>query len=720
MAITYTDIDGNALATQTEAAVIAAGGGYAVENGVAVLISAQSSSQSDQDAKIAEKSSIELATVHADDDAFKAANTEDAIGNVAGTVKLYDADTDTVRGLADTYEDVDQFYPSVQALRDARTAVTDKTPFEDQTSQFGILAADGSYTLYRWDTVSDFAPIAQSATPLNLRTNLRLDGTATDAEPNSEKSIADVFIRVFGLLGLPVTAADLGTFPLNTLSDNLASFKAALTELEGKLETIENLGDHLGSFATVAAMPTGVNVKALDWVFLTAVDGANQPGIWVYDGTTWNLARQLTDPTAGVVTDVGDVVQGIISKTWTANQIKEIGDKFTNGFFRSITANFDYSAISTNDIIGLKNDSTNGVSITLQTGTNAVRYASIIPNDAPTTTTDANFTLTPGACVAISRDTDGSIDVFYFGRTELSKMRGDNGAHQYGNNIYFLDETPGAAPALPQAGLYAEYRTTIIQANRADWDGTQTSLVTEYETAQEGVTIRWVQKGASANTGGANRTFYNRQNLAAGSVSSFVSEGGLYLISVHIGGIPSATGQVRGGAIVREQGGATLVSWQSSQQYANAGNWRKTFSHTFTIDTTAGQTYEVLQANPQGLVNWDEWDLTITPINGDGQSAAVTSVFPYSEANTGPIQTTLLTIVDFGVPVPDNTTIKLYTDIGVAIGRFTDASAGTTAFSISEGGVSNDITFLRVGNTVRISGSTTNGTRQWLEVSAPN
>ena len=920
------------------------------------------------------------------------------------------------------------------------------------------------------DTVPDPTPldVATVASPTEFASQPETEAGTEAAKAVAPDQLAAEITRRFGTLftrlGWTFNAANLvdpGTGSI--LRSNAATMLEWLIDLENAIENIRFDGRSLGSGATLAvrpAVPDGVNnggIAAADadtkysW-WLNAVDGANQPGLYLTNdaGTDWDLIRTFPDLIAGAISDVGDAVEGIIPKAWTANQIKEIGDKFTNGFFRSITGNFDYSAINTNDIIGLKNDSPNGVSITLQTGTSTVRYASIIPNDPPTTTTDANFTLTPGACVSLSRQADGSIDVFYFGRTELSKMRGDNGAHQYGNNIYFLDETPGAAPALPQAGLYAEYRTTIIQANRADWNGTQTSTTTEYETAEEGVTIRWVRKseqpaaellenitltngqwssgtnatasitidfvdvagntypantflvagtlnpwtGASTpivygntpwagssvvghNKGGtltftwnpdststpnglsainvsgstaqqttsyrvdfddtnysvsasnvvgmplipwtvrgvntadnakpveygteipagtlfsfpatatffdgvtdpalytsnnnvilqqgswyvgrkdtavtyadeaaliadipnvdvsgvpgnlvgrlvavdavvlsadvaaipataallnaaivtagktdpglgagsrflyvgattdqiyrfdnsgnyagavvdppsqlwangayvldlqtsteyrydrptnrfaaaptatvaSNRTFYNRQNLAAASVSSFVSEGGLYLISVHIGGIPSATGQVRGGAIVREQGGATLISWQSSQQYASAGNWRKTFSHTFTIDTTAGQTYEVLQANPQGLLNWDEWDLTITPINGDGQSSAIASVFPYSEANTGPIQTTLLTIVDFGVPVPDNTTIKLYTDIGVAIGRFTDASAGTTAFSISEGGVSNDITFLRVGNTVRISGSTTNGTRQWLEVSAPN
>lgn len=74
-------------------------------DGAAFRPNGGSTTQTEQDTKIAEKAGIDLGTPFADDAAFQAAFTEDAIGIVAGVPKLYDAATDTVQELS-TSKDV--------------------------------------------------------------------------------------------------------------------------------------------------------------------------------------------------------------------------------------------------------------------------------------------------------------------------------------------------------------------------------------------------------------------------------------------------------------------------------------------------------------------------------------------------------------------------------------------------------------------------------------
>ena len=256
--------------------------------------------------------------------------------------------------------------------------------------------------------------------------------------------------------------------------------------------------------ALIAALPTQAQVDALQTVqdaedpysaFVRQADGSID---WTREsGATGTIAAPPSD--VGVLTDVGDAVEGGKPKLWSGDDIKTIGDTLTNGFFRSITTDYDHSIVATNDIIGLKNDNANGINVKLHdTGVDAV-FSSILPGSVPSTQTgQTSFTLTPGACVALSRRSDGTVDVFYFGRTEISKMRGDNGALRVGQNLYFQDEAIGAAPDLPQAGLYSEYSVGVIQCDAADWDGTQAVKWTLYATVESGGTIAWAKSEAAA------------------------------------------------------------------------------------------------------------------------------------------------------------------------------------------------------------------------------
>ena len=258
--------------------------------------------------------------------------------------------------------------------------------------------------------------------------------------------------------------------------------------------------------ALIAAVPTQAQVDALQAVqdaedpysaFVRQADGSID---WTREsGATGTIAAPSRDE--GVLADIGHAVEGIKSKLWAANDIKTIGDTMTNGFFRSITTDYDHSVVATNDVIGLKNDNSNGINVKLHdTGVDAV-FSSILPGSVPSTQTgQTNFTLTPGACVALSRRTDGTVDVFYFGRAEVSKMRGDNGDLRVGQNLYFQDEAIGAVPALPQPGLYSEYSVGVIQCDAADWDGTQAVQWTLYATVESGGTLAWAKSDAPTGT----------------------------------------------------------------------------------------------------------------------------------------------------------------------------------------------------------------------------
>lgn len=54
-------------------------------------------------------------------------------------------------------------------------------------------------------------------------------------------------------------------------------------------------GEFIGSEATFAGLPAATNVN--DWAILTAQDGANAPGIYVWNGTAYGLAISIANPT---------------------------------------------------------------------------------------------------------------------------------------------------------------------------------------------------------------------------------------------------------------------------------------------------------------------------------------------------------------------------------------------------------------------------------------
>lgn len=98
------------------------------------------------------------------------------------------------------------------------------------------------------------------------------------------------------LSGLPALTSDLGTFTGATIP-NATTVKGALQALETAVEAINITGQYLGSAATFAALPVvdaaGVAANNADWAILTADDGANQAGIYAYNGAVFSLAAEI-------------------------------------------------------------------------------------------------------------------------------------------------------------------------------------------------------------------------------------------------------------------------------------------------------------------------------------------------------------------------------------------------------------------------------------------
>ena len=125
-------------------------------------------------------------------------------------------------------------------------------------------------------------------------TSITVDGTGQLKTVSDPAIITDLVT----LSGVAANAADLGTF-IGTIIPDSQTVKSALQALETSLETLNIAGQFAGSAATFAALPTttgdGKPVNNSDWAILTADDGTNQSGIWVFNGTNYVLAKEIPE-----------------------------------------------------------------------------------------------------------------------------------------------------------------------------------------------------------------------------------------------------------------------------------------------------------------------------------------------------------------------------------------------------------------------------------------
>lgn len=149
---------------------------------------------------------------------------------------------------------------------------------------------------------------------VNSKYEVNIDGTtitkngsgvlsATPFDATSiESDISELFDRANALrltLGTGgVYDENLGTFTGNIIPDN-RTVKQALQSLETAYENINIVGQYAGSSATFAGLPSttsdGKPVNNGDWAILSTDDGANEAGIYVYNGTAYTLAAEIPD-----------------------------------------------------------------------------------------------------------------------------------------------------------------------------------------------------------------------------------------------------------------------------------------------------------------------------------------------------------------------------------------------------------------------------------------
>lgn len=100
------------------------------------------------------------------------------------------------------------------------------------------------------------------------------------------------------LSGVATNAQNLGTFTGTTIADN-STIKAAIQALETAHEALNISGQYAGSAATFAALPTttadGKAVNNGDWAILSTDDGANQAGVYMFNGTIYALAKEIPE-----------------------------------------------------------------------------------------------------------------------------------------------------------------------------------------------------------------------------------------------------------------------------------------------------------------------------------------------------------------------------------------------------------------------------------------
>ena len=159
---------------------------------------------------------------------------------------------------------------------------------------------------------------------VNSKYEVNIDGTtitkngagvlsATPFDSTSiESDISELFDRAQALrqtLGTGgVYDENLGTFAGTLIPDN-QTVKQAIQTLETAYQNINIVGQYAGSSATFAGLPTttsdGKPVNNGDWAILSTDDGANEAGIYVYNGTTYTLAAEIPDQFAAPATAAG-------------------------------------------------------------------------------------------------------------------------------------------------------------------------------------------------------------------------------------------------------------------------------------------------------------------------------------------------------------------------------------------------------------------------------
>ena len=220
--------------------------------------------------------------------------------------------------------------------------------------------------------------IIKAVTENDLGTGLSIvdDKLVTDIDPQ-------VVLDLITLTGVSANSADFGSkFTGSIISDN-ANLCVALQEIETAIETENVTGQYAGSAATFADLPTqtddGNVVNNGDWAILNTDDGANQAGIYAFDGVGYQLAKEIPEMfTLSVATTDNDCI------TWTGDGSPgsplvanlKVATSITNNLLKTIAG--DGKAVDLNDI---KDELTFDCELQDLTG-NTLGYLSSTPNFA--------------------------------------------------------------------------------------------------------------------------------------------------------------------------------------------------------------------------------------------------------------------------------------------------------------------------------------------------
>ncbi len=116
------------------------------------------------------------------------------------------------------------------------------------------------------------------------------------------------------------------SFPIDKASESDINNGVADTfvdslELKKQLERIEITGDYIGSSSTLSSLPTvsigGKTAVNGDWAYLTADDGANKQGVYLYDGLVYafvfeiGVTKEYVDRRDDYLSQLGNIRKGM-------------------------------------------------------------------------------------------------------------------------------------------------------------------------------------------------------------------------------------------------------------------------------------------------------------------------------------------------------------------------------------------------------------------------
>ena len=295
---------------------------------------------------------------------------------------------------------------------------------------------------YRYDGASWVLAAEIDQTKAGLAAEI-LAGTDTENKSWSAKELHD---------GIDDKIAEITRDILR--ADGVADDDSIVTEkaVRDAIEAINIAGDYQGSDATFAGLPTTGAING-DWAILTADDGANVSGIYVYDGTTYTLAKALdnfVELTIAQATDQTDTTMGLVSGELLEKAVTEFSDNIGS---MDIQGNTD-------DLANLENVYMRGVF--QDNGGGDYVYIPTLHRYFTDFATANNEVINPGETVVV----------------------GDMRTGNYGGEWYHY----GASPANFATNDNANFRQTgqVVKQNVLDTVSEGTPVILEDEMAQTG------------------------------------------------------------------------------------------------------------------------------------------------------------------------------------------------------------------------------------------